>query len=658
MNCMRFLNQLLIVGVLLQFSTSSVAASLSQLDNQWPIQLSHEAQHNYSGQSAFLQDNSNKLSIEDALLSESWQQSQVDHLNFGFSDSAYWLAVQFDSSGSLLSWYIRLRYTLFDQITVYICPVQTTGAENCSIKEMGDSVPFNQRDFQYPEFVAMLNFPERDKYWVITRIKTAGSYPLMINVSDTQTITSELLSNSALQGAYIAVMLVMGLYNLFIFFTTKDRSYLYYSAFVISFLLFHMSYTSITFQVFWPNDPSLNSKALPLTYSIILIFLNLFIPKFLDLKNNGHKSFYLFRSYLVLSILILIGNLFIPYQLLLKILNIFMMICVISALTIGIRFWIAGIAAARFFTIAWATFLAGLLLTISRSLGITPLNTFTFSSYQLGSFLEVILLSLALAERITLLQNEKLKSRKELIQSKEALIRSKEEKSKSLKQLIMGVSHEMNTPLGNIKMAESFVREESSNISENNKATILSGLDIIQTGVNHLETLSRLMKSSVTVNENFKKEVIELKSWLETWKNGIEQSFEDIRISINELNIVSKWNTYPNALSEVLTHLVENSIQHNPDLYTKHELHISISYSLQNKELTIYYFDNGTGVEKESRESIFQPFFTTRRQEASNKGLGLYYTYNLVTETLSGNIKWSDNADGFSLVLAFSHNED
>mgnify|MGYP005998010321 CR=1 FL=1 len=83
------------------------------------------------------------------------------------------------------------------------------------------------------------------------------------------------------------------------------------------------------------------------------------------------------------------------------------MIISVSALIISARFWLMGIVAARFFTIAWFAFIIGLVLAAARSFGAIPLTPITLNGYQIGSFIEIILLSLALGERITQLQKEK-----------------------------------------------------------------------------------------------------------------------------------------------------------------------------------------------------------------------------------------------------------
>jgi signal transduction histidine kinase len=161
------------------------------------------------------------------------------------------------------------------------------------------------------------------------------------------------------------------------------------------------------------------------------------------------------------------------------------------------------------------------------------------------------------------------------------------------------------------------------------------------------------MKSSVALQENTDKESIEISSWLEAWKDAMEDTYDKAKIATTTESKITHWNTYSNALNNVLSHLVENSVQHNQDRYEQDELAIKLTLEQSQNQLCITYSDNGKGIEDKDREHIFQPFFTTKRQAASSKGLGMYQTYNLITETLSGQIQWPDSQDGFKITLLF-----
>ena len=406
------------ISIILALCSSHAASSALDELNIPVITLSTASHINISPKSAYLRDDSSELNLAEAANSNQWIKSQAENLNFGFSDSAYWVTSTIQNTSPDLLWYLHIRYPLFDEIDVYLCPANTKPTtQNCQHTKMGDHLAFSERDIAHPEFTLKLDLSKQAKHILFLRTKTQGTYPFMLHIEEESNLRDNLLINMALRGAYIAMMLIMGLYNLFIFFSTRDRSYLYYSAFVISFMLFHVTYAGSAFQFLWPNHPEINHFALPIIFSLNVITLTLFIPKFLDLKSHSKKSYYLFRGYLGFALFVFAMNLFMAYQPLMKMLNIMVMIFTISALIISARCWRNGIGAARFFTIAWIAFIIGLLLATSRSLGFGTLNIYTLNGYQIGSFIEIILLSLALGERITYLQKDKIESKRALLES-------------------------------------------------------------------------------------------------------------------------------------------------------------------------------------------------------------------------------------------------
>ena len=757
----------------LLFTLPSTALPLKSIEQ--PIILLNEAAvFDLSQFSAYTKDLDGTQPLEEVITSEQWRMSDQQHLNFGFSTSAVWIAAKVQSTQIQTEWYLRIQYALFDNIQIYLCPEsKPTIQKNCTVSLLGDQYPFEQRDVKHPEFISKLDIHNPGIYNLYIRFKTQGSYPLMIQVEDESNLQDDLIINSAIRGGYLSTMLVMGLYNLFLYFSTRSRSYLYYSAFVLTFMLFHATYAGSAFQFLWPNHPNVNNFAFPIIFSLNMVALALFIPKFLNLRKYGPKSFYLFRFYLAAGLFCVIISPIAPYQPIMKTLNILNMVFTLSALIISARFWILGNRAARFFTIAWLAFIVGLLLATSRSLGLIPLNSITYNGYQLGSFIEIILLSLALGERITHLQRDKEESKKALFSSQEESIKNlkkyedlyqnsltgqfqlnnkadyiklnpawrkiisnedeqdcniqnfnqcflsqvesedfwrkverlgaiknltvelrdtnkkpiyvdlsmrkgddsawigsaqdvtekylqeqtlkqlQHEKNQSLRQLVMGVSHEMNTPLGNIKMAQSFLEDHIKTLSNDIKPTFIDGLDIVAQGSNRLQELGSIMKSSVAAERSYICQDIDLISWLSNWSEVQEELFKNLNLEcINgcqEANI----NTYPDVLTEIFDQLTNNSISHNESLYESGGLKVSVSIRTNENNFIIDYTDNGSGITKEQRSNIFQPFYTTQRQRATNKGLGMYHIYNLITEVLSGNVIWPEQEiSGFMLSIS------
>lgn len=723
---------------------------------------------------AYLSDPSNEMTLENVLLSGSWHKSQEENLNLGFSKDTYWFAARINTLTPEAIWFLRVRYSLFDFLKLYVCPAITNVTEDqCHTKRMGDQYPFSERDILHPEFVAKLPFKNSSNHWVLLQIQTEGSFPMMVKISDKRTTTDSLIMNFGVRGAYISMMLVMGLYNLFLFFSTRDRTYFYYSAFVLSFLTFHMTYSGSLFFLVWPDHPEINSFALPLAFSINLMFMSLFISKFLSLRTHSKPSYYLFRCYLAAATLLLLLNSVLSYQLLTKFTNILAIIMGISAIVIGTRFWISGLSSARLFTIAFIAFILGFVLASSRSLGFAPLNVYTLFGYQIGSFIEILLLSLALGERIIQLRKDKKESQQQAIQhlqdyeelynnsitgqfqldefhniikanksfyrmtgsnpksgndsihldtifqsenekrsfwkevetegliqnhmleintkstspivasitmrrgadsekaawigsahditqrfkQEEALKASQQERTQSLKQLVMGVAHEMNTPLGNIKMAHSFIHDSLGSIDQSKRGQLEDGLNIINESTENLRELGQLMKSSAVVDQKWTAENMVFSEWLQSQLEHLKGEFSNLNIVYENHIPESELSLCFKALQEVMKQLVSNSVYHNQDAYNESNLDIKVIAIQAESRLEIIYQDNGQGIDHETRLSIFQPFYTTRRQHAKSKGLGMYQTYNLISEVLSGEISWPDTEQGFALKITLPLNK-
>ncbi|MDK2777373.1 MAG: sensor histidine kinase [Pseudomonadota bacterium] len=730
--------------------------------------------------SQWLEDPGNQLQLADVLTSPDWQTSTQDGLNFGFSNSAYWLKTRVQVSYPE-RWALWLRYSLLDYVDLYFCPADVTDPAACSHQQAGDEITFaDGRDIEHPNLILQTPLQAGGEYLLLMRVKTRGTYQIPASLVDSATLQHELLRNNIIRGGYYATMLVMGLYNLFIFFSTRVRSYLYYSAVTLTFLLFHMTYEGSAFQFFWPQNPDINHYALPLAFGINLIFLSLFVPNFLQLKKYSHTMYRLFRVYTAISVMSLVMMLLIPYQVIVPINNVLSIVMLLTALVVSILFWVRGHSGARYFTIAWAALITGLVLANARSLGWIPTNTFTLYAYQLGSFMEIILLSLALGERIVKLQNDQLEARKAMVKSQEdaiqylrdyedlyqnsltgkfqldddgyfiksnpawrsmlgygeqasfaadnptfnslladpleqrrlwrrlhkdgrvqgyvvaisqpltgerlmvsitmrkrahderaawigsgqnvtdeyhkeqALIHLQKEKTQALRQLVMGIAHEMNTPLGNIRMAESYLSDEHEDWNtEELQAHLKEGLEHIHDGIGRLNNLNQLMKNAIVQENQYAEESLKIRPWLEQWQLEIQMLHPGVVIRAIVHSYLTEWRTYPEALSIILTQLADNSCKHNPEKLAAGELEIQVELRERGDTLELLYRDNGKGIDDEQRDVIFMPFYTTQRKLAENKGLGLYQTYNLLTELLHGQIEWPPGDHGFALTVRF-----
>ncbi len=209
------------------------------------------------------------------------------------------------------------------------------------------------------------------------------------------------------QGAYAGIILALVLYNLILYLAVRERAYLYYSIYAVSFGSLWIARTGFFYQYLWPSHEYWNSQYQPYLAAVALVFSILFVREFLATRQRSPivDRFLLALIWLTVvfsaaSLAIGSGPLALPLVLIGLVLMIFFAAIGLVALSRGFR-------PARFFLVAWASLLLGNLIYIFMYLRWLPVNFITHNSAQIGSALECILLAFALADRVNLLKREK-----------------------------------------------------------------------------------------------------------------------------------------------------------------------------------------------------------------------------------------------------------
>ena len=239
------------------------------------------------------------------------------------------------------------------------------------------------------------------------------------------------------------------------------------------------------------------------------------------------------------------------------------------------------------------------------------------------------------------------------------------EKMASLGGLVAGIAHEINTPLG-IGVTAASTLEDTTVITVkdyDNKQLKGSALKAyFQTAIqcNHLilknlERASELVQTfkQVAVDQsNFEIRTFAVKKYIENALISLTPHLKKTRhkITVNgdeKLEI----NSYPGGFSQIITHLVMNSLNH---AYPEGEAgHIHFDLRCESERLSLEYSDDGCGIPADNLGKIFEPFFTTKRARGGI-GLGLHIVYNLVTQ-LKGSLRvQSEIGIGTTFILDLS----
>jgi len=235
----------------------------------------------------------------------------------------------------------------------------------------------------------------------------------------------------------------------------------------------------------------------------------------------------------------------------------------------------------------------------------------------------------------------------ELIKTKNSLVQT--EKMAALGRLVAGIAHEVNTPLGITLTVASQLKGESirlaSMVEEGTlkKSQLVNFMDLACES-SHLifsnsQRASELIQSfkQIAVDQSSQiKRSFFLCEYLNEILHSLNPKLKTTAIEIElQCSEIINMNSYPGALSQVITNLVLNAIIHAYDEGQKGIVNISVFVINQNVEIKVT--DHGYGIEQELLGKIFDPFFTTK-QGNGGTGLGLNIVFNIVTQTLKGTI--------------------
>ncbi len=243
----------------------------------------------------------------------------------------------------------------------------------------------------------------------------------------------------------------------------------------------------------------------------------------------------------------------------------------------------------------------------------------------------------------------------DLTLAKDKLVQS--EKMASLGQLVAGVAHEVNTPLGicitSITALKEKVEELQLAISNEKltKSLMISTLGLL---TEYQQIIERSLVKAVDLIRSFKSVAVEqhtdpevevhLAKHIHDVVNTVKTMFKSKNYHINiEVDETLYLVTYPSAWNQILTNLMVNSHLHGFEGCRKGE--ISISFTRDNNYLTLLYQDNGKGISDEVKDKVFEPFVTTKRGQGGS-GLGMNIVFNLVDAKLGGTIKIIDVEQG------------
>ncbi|MBK6742379.1 MAG: diguanylate cyclase [Hydrogenophilales bacterium] len=319
-------------------------------------------------------------------------------LNPGYTQSAYWFRIQPPGDEA---WLIEVQSPLLDHVDLFL----PDGQGGYRLDAGGDARPFVEREIKHRNPV--FRIPKDITAPVYLRIQSDGPMLMPIQIWRSDGFYGHLNFDEFGHGLYFGMMSIMVAYNLFLFFVVRDQNYLNYVLYIGIFVLSQAALNGYGLQYLWPNSPWMANHAQAFLVGAVIYAGSRFAHDFLDIPINLPSFIWPIRAMQWAALGIMAFTLVGPYTIAARLANYLGLILVLVVLPAGIVCAWRRYRPAYWFVTAWGLFLIGIFATGLTLAGLIPYQFITANAMQFGAALEVLLLSFALADRISSLRTDK-----------------------------------------------------------------------------------------------------------------------------------------------------------------------------------------------------------------------------------------------------------
>lgn len=450
-----------------------------------PFEFFKDREGQYIGKNiSIFKDHTKQLTFEEVRNQpDLFKENKQEVPNLGVEDVNNWIHFSIKNESDIEDLIVNLSQTNINEVVFY-------SLRNGVVDSLDVNYESHSAKLAYPHQFFLFELPLKKGEEITCYLKLYSNTQLSapISIYSNKGLFKTLLKSDVFSAVYIGLMLSMILYNIFLYFSTREAHYYVYVSYIFWVTVAQLAILGLLAPLFSIDNDWVSERLLTFSGAMSGIAAIFFVKSFLQTAKESRKFNMLLNVFLigyVIAIGLLTGGLFIPAY---KMVNIVAGGGSTIVLVLAFRLSQQKYRQTKYFLVAWCIFLASVLVYVLKDYNILPYNFFTLRSVQIGSVIEAILLSFALGDKINIYRKEKEASQaRELAISQEnerlireqnivleqkvnertlALTESNEslqmtltnlkntqsqlveaEKMASLGQLTAGVAHEINNPI-------------------------------------------------------------------------------------------------------------------------------------------------------------------------------------------------------------------
>lgn len=629
----------------------------------------------------FIEDSNDQLTLAailtDPSVSARFKPAPISgrDINFGYSSASYWLRVPLKRESAVAAnAVLELMYIYIDRIEFYApgkAPVIT-----------GSAYPFNTHPIANRFYAFPIELSTQSQYFYF-RIQSEDALTVPLALSQLDKFSANSQQDYMLQSFYYGGVLALALYNLLLYFSLKDKTYLFYSLYVITLGLGMLAGNGFGKQLLWPDFPAWNRVSQSTILSVTSVFAILFAQSYLQTQRQTPKT-HVFLNLLMAAFSFVAVSLALSVDWgypIAELLNAMLVLSVLFGCTMivtPIRLIYNGQRGYRYFLLAWGILSLGVMVATFRFLDWLPTNAFTAYAVQISSAFEMLFLAFALADRIHQETQLKQQSQEEALKLKQSLLKTLAISERNLEKQVKERTLALETSLANEKQIRiQYIRFGAliSHEFRNQLAIIRSQLSVIdkeyQQGIVALE--KRIPIINLTINR--------LTSLFDKWLQDGRLNDDNHVLVIDRIDVTAwlsdlieqyktlqpehafiiKFNSEVTELFadvELLTMAVKNLID-NACKYSPADSLITIEVRQQDRMVGIAVIDHGLGIAEQHQHQIFSDYYRVNPESViQGLGLGLSLVKRIINRH-GGHIELTSVlGNGSCFCLWLKHNRD